>query len=51
MIHFGLSCVYILMFSDFNLSTLSKSYSKNGCMSPLMLDNISLTLLANSDLG
>ena len=51
MIHFGLSCVFILMLSDYNLITLSKSYSKNGCMSPLMLDNISLTLLANSDLG
>ena len=51
MIHFGQSCVYILMFSDYNLITLSKSESKNGCMGPLMLDNVSLTLLANSDFG
>ena len=51
MIHFGQSCVYILMFSDYNLITLSKSESKNGYMGPLMLDNVSLTLLANSDFG
>ena len=49
MIHLGQSCVYILMFSDYDLITLSKSESKNGCMGPLMLDNVSLTLLANSD--